>query len=123
MAAAHLVVSRSGASTVAELAAIGRAAILVPLPGALDGDQAANARSLAEVGAAALIPQAEFTPERLAAEVAARLADPLALTEAALAAKSVGVLDSAERLAALGLSLARMSVPGAAAATVQEISP
>ena len=79
IAEAHLVISRSGASTVAELAVIGRPSILVPLPGALDQDQAANARSLAEIGAATVIPQAEFTPERLAAEIMARIDDPLRL--------------------------------------------
>ena len=71
IAAAHLVVSRSGASTVAELAAIGRPAILVPLPHALDQDQLANADVLAEAGGAIVLQQAEFTPERLAAEIAA----------------------------------------------------
>ena len=70
IAAAHLVVSRSGASTVAELAAIGRPAILVPLPHALDQDQLANAGVLAKAGGAMRLPQDEFTPERLAAEIA-----------------------------------------------------
>jgi UDP-N-acetylglucosamine--N-acetylmuramyl-(pentapeptide) pyrophosphoryl-undecaprenol N-acetylglucosamine transferase len=111
IAAAHLVVARSGASTVAELAAIGRPSILVPLPGALDQDQAANARSLAEIGAATVIPQPDFTPERLAREIEARLADPAGLTESARAAKSAGVLDAAERLAAVVLSLAKIPVP------------
>ena len=106
IAAAHLVVSRSGASTVAELAAIGRPSILVPLPGALDQDQAANAASLEAIGAATVIPQSEFTPERLAAEIAARLDDPQSLTVAAGAAKSAGRLDAAERLADAVLALA-----------------
>ena len=79
MADAHLVVSRSGASTVAELAAIGRPSILVPLPGALDQDQAANAQSLADIGAATVIPQDAFTPDRLASEIVARLARPARL--------------------------------------------
>ena len=106
MADAHLVVSRSGASTVAELAAIGRPSILVPLPGALDQDQAANAQSLAEIGAATVIPQDAFTPDRLASEIVARLRDPQGLTRAAAAAKSAGVTDAAERLAAHVLRLA-----------------
>ena len=63
-------VSRSGASTVAELAVIGRPSILVPLPGALDQDQAANAKTLGDLGAAIVCPQADFTPERLANEIA-----------------------------------------------------
>ncbi|MDB5511097.1 MAG: UDP-diphospho-muramoylpentapeptide beta-N-acetylglucosaminyltransferase [Enterovirga sp.] len=111
MAAAHLVIGRSGASTVAELAAIGRPAILVPLPGALDQDQAENARSLEAIGAATVVRQPEFTSERLAAEIAARLADPASLTRAATAAKSAGVLDAAERLAALVMSLGKLPVP------------
>ena len=67
MAASHLVVSRSGASTVAELAAIGRPAILVPLPHALDQDQFANAGVLADAGGAIRLTQDAFTPQRLAA--------------------------------------------------------
>ena len=117
MAASHLVIARSGASSVAELAAIGRPSILVPLPGALDQDQAANAQSLAAIGAATVIPQPEFTPERLAEEIAARLADPAALTESARAAKSAGVLDAAERLAAVVMSIAKLPVPAAGTAT------
>jgi UDP-N-acetylglucosamine--N-acetylmuramyl-(pentapeptide) pyrophosphoryl-undecaprenol N-acetylglucosamine transferase len=111
MAESHLVVSRSGASTVAELAVIGRPAILVPLPGALDQDQAANAQVLATAGAATVIPQAEFTPERLAREIVSRFGDPGTLSEAAEAAKSVGVADAAERLAALVLHLAKIPLP------------
>jgi UDP-N-acetylglucosamine--N-acetylmuramyl-(pentapeptide) pyrophosphoryl-undecaprenol N-acetylglucosamine transferase len=111
MAAAHLVIGRSGASTVAELAAIGRPSILVPLPGAIDQDQAANARSLAEIGAATMIMQPDFTPERLAAEVVGHLANPSGLTDRARAAKSAGVLDAAERLASIVLSLAKIPVP------------
>ena len=67
MAASHLIVSRSGASTVAELAAIGRPSILVPLPHALDQDQAANAESLNVIGAAKVIAQRDFRAETLAA--------------------------------------------------------
>ena len=70
IAAAHLIVSRSGASTVAELAAIGRPAILVPLPHALDQDQLANANVLAKAGGAIVLKQDDFTPERLADEIA-----------------------------------------------------
>ena len=63
MAAAHLVVSRSGASTVAELSAIGRPAILVPLPHALDQDQLANARVLEAAGGRDLHRAARFHAE------------------------------------------------------------
>jgi UDP-N-acetylglucosamine--N-acetylmuramyl-(pentapeptide) pyrophosphoryl-undecaprenol N-acetylglucosamine transferase len=111
MADARLVISRSGASTVAELAAIGRPSILVPLPGALDQDQAANAQSLAEIGAATIILQDAFTPERLADEIVAYLKNPQGLTRAAAAAKSSGVTDAAERLAAQVLRLASAQHP------------
>src|SRR6202048_4597728 len=71
LASSHLVISRSGAGTVAELAAIGRPSILVPLPGAIDQDQFANAGVLAQANGAFRIPQADFTPDRLAAEISA----------------------------------------------------
>ncbi|MFE1602732.1 undecaprenyldiphospho-muramoylpentapeptide beta-N-acetylglucosaminyltransferase [Methylobacterium sp. ID0610] len=101
MAAAHLVVARSGASTVAELAVIGRPAILVPLPGSLDQDQAANAAVLGAAGAAFPRPQTDFTPERLAADLTGLFGAPERLTAAAAAAKGAGIPDAAERLAAL----------------------
>jgi UDP-N-acetylglucosamine--N-acetylmuramyl-(pentapeptide) pyrophosphoryl-undecaprenol N-acetylglucosamine transferase len=103
MAASHLVVSRSGASTVAELAVIGRPAILVPLPHALDQDQRANAAVLMQAGAALRLDQAEFTADRLAAEIAALAAEPARLAAMAKAAKSMGAPDAAERLADLVL--------------------
>jgi UDP-N-acetylglucosamine--N-acetylmuramyl-(pentapeptide) pyrophosphoryl-undecaprenol N-acetylglucosamine transferase len=101
MAASHLVVSRAGASTVAELAAIGRPAILVPLPHALDQDQFANAGVIAQAGGALRLPQTEFTPQRLAAEIAALAAAPERLTRMAAAARALGRLDAADRLADL----------------------
>jgi UDP-N-acetylglucosamine--N-acetylmuramyl-(pentapeptide) pyrophosphoryl-undecaprenol N-acetylglucosamine transferase len=110
MAACHLVVSRSGASTVAELAAIGRPAILVPLPHSLDQDQLANARVLARAGGAVLLPQADFTAERFAAEIAALTADPARLTAMAAAARSVGTPDAADRLADLVLRVANIRI-------------
>jgi UDP-N-acetylglucosamine--N-acetylmuramyl-(pentapeptide) pyrophosphoryl-undecaprenol N-acetylglucosamine transferase len=106
MAASHLVVARSGASTVAELAAIGRPAILVPLPHALDQDQFANAGVLDSAGGAIRLVQREFTPQRLAAELAALAAAPERLAAMAAAARSLGRLDAAERLADLVLEVA-----------------
>lgn len=106
MAQAHLVIARSGAGTVAELSAIGRPSILVPLPHALDQDQAANARTLADAGAALVLPQAEFDPARVAAELTALARDPAALTKMADGARSRGVLDAARRLADLVRHLA-----------------
>jgi UDP-N-acetylglucosamine--N-acetylmuramyl-(pentapeptide) pyrophosphoryl-undecaprenol N-acetylglucosamine transferase len=90
---------------------IGRPSILVPLPGALDQDQAANAQSLADIGAAIIVPQGELTPERLASEIRSRIEEPARLTAAAKAAKSAGLSDAAERLAALVLHLARIPLP------------
>jgi UDP-N-acetylglucosamine--N-acetylmuramyl-(pentapeptide) pyrophosphoryl-undecaprenol N-acetylglucosamine transferase len=106
LASNHLVVSRSGAGTVAELAAIGRPSILVPLPGAIDQDQFANAGVLAKVNGALRIPQADFTPDRLAAEISALAAEPARLAAMAASARSAGRLDAAERLADLVMKVA-----------------
>jgi UDP-N-acetylglucosamine--N-acetylmuramyl-(pentapeptide) pyrophosphoryl-undecaprenol N-acetylglucosamine transferase len=106
LASNHLVVSRSGAGTVAELAAIGRPSILVPLPGAIDQDQFANAGVLAQVNGALRIPQADFTPDRLAAEISALAAEPARLAAMAASARSAGRLDAAERLADLVMKVA-----------------
>jgi UDP-N-acetylglucosamine--N-acetylmuramyl-(pentapeptide) pyrophosphoryl-undecaprenol N-acetylglucosamine transferase len=106
LASNHLVVSRSGAGTVAELAAIGRPSILVPLPGAIDQDQFANAGVLAGVDGAIRIPQTEFTPDRLAAEISAFAAEPARLAAMAAAARGAGRLDAAERLADLVVKVA-----------------
>jgi UDP-N-acetylglucosamine--N-acetylmuramyl-(pentapeptide) pyrophosphoryl-undecaprenol N-acetylglucosamine transferase len=107
IAAAHLVVSRSGASTVAELAGIGRPSILVPLPGALDQDQFANAGVLAKAAGALRLPQDEFTPQRLAAEIAGLASAPQKLVAMAAAARAQGAPDAAERLAGLVIGTMR----------------
>jgi UDP-N-acetylglucosamine--N-acetylmuramyl-(pentapeptide) pyrophosphoryl-undecaprenol N-acetylglucosamine transferase len=101
MAAAHLVISRSGASTVAELSAVGRPAILVPLPHSLDQDQFVNAGVLADAGGAIRMDQRDFTPERLAAEITGLAGDQGRLLTMAQSAKSAGSIDAAERLADL----------------------
>jgi UDP-N-acetylglucosamine--N-acetylmuramyl-(pentapeptide) pyrophosphoryl-undecaprenol N-acetylglucosamine transferase len=101
LAAAHLVIARAGASTVAELAVAGRPAILVPLPGAIDDHQSANARALAEAGGAWVVPQPQFTPAFLAERLNQLLADPVGLTAAAVAARSLARADAAARLAGL----------------------
>jgi UDP-N-acetylglucosamine--N-acetylmuramyl-(pentapeptide) pyrophosphoryl-undecaprenol N-acetylglucosamine transferase len=101
LASSHLVISRSGAGTVAELGAIGRPSILVPLPGAIDQDQFANAGVLVEAAGAIRIAQAEFTQDRLAAEISALAAEPARLVAMASGARTVGRLDAAERLAEL----------------------
>jgi UDP-N-acetylglucosamine--N-acetylmuramyl-(pentapeptide) pyrophosphoryl-undecaprenol N-acetylglucosamine transferase len=106
LASSHLIISRSGAGTVAELGAIGRPSILVPLPGAIDQDQFANAGVLAQAGGALRIVQADFTNDRLAAEISALAAEPARLASMAHAARSVGRLDAAERLADLVMKVA-----------------
>ena len=105
--AAHLLIARSGASTVAEVAGIGRPAILVPFPFALDADQAANAAELARTGAVDVIDQKVFTVEKLTELLRAAFADPQGLTKRAEAAKSAGILDAAERLADIVAGLVR----------------
>jgi UDP-N-acetylglucosamine--N-acetylmuramyl-(pentapeptide) pyrophosphoryl-undecaprenol N-acetylglucosamine transferase len=106
LASSHLVVSRSGAGTVAELGAIGRPSILVPLPGSIDQDQFANAGVLSKADGAIRIAQAEFTPDRLASEISALATEPARLTAMAANARSVGRLDAAERLADLVVKVA-----------------
>ncbi|WP_291822327.1 undecaprenyldiphospho-muramoylpentapeptide beta-N-acetylglucosaminyltransferase [Bosea sp. (in: a-proteobacteria)] len=101
MAKAHLVIGRSGASTVAELTVIGRPAILVPLPGSLDQDQAANAAFLEKRGAAIRVLQPDFTPRWLAGELSRLMQQPSDLTVMAESAKSAGIADAADRLAAV----------------------
>ncbi|MGH7041330.1 MAG: UDP-N-acetylglucosamine--N-acetylmuramyl-(pentapeptide) pyrophosphoryl-undecaprenol N-acetylglucosamine transferase [Acetobacteraceae bacterium] len=118
LAAAHLVISRAGASSVAEFAVAGRPAILVPLPGAIDDHQSANARALVSAGAAEAIAQPEFTPARLAASVGLWLADPERLASAARATASVACADAAARLADLVESFMRYENVGAPAGPV-----
>lgn len=105
MAAAHVVVARSGASTVAELAVAGRPAILVPLPIATDDHQTDNAQGLAAAGGAIVIAQPQFTADRVAQALTGWLADPKALAAAAAGARSVGHPDAAARLADLVIAV------------------
>jgi len=90
LAEAHLVIARAGASTIAELTAAGRPAILIPLPIATDDHQTVNAREMAKAGGARMIPQTEFIPEVLAAQIEAIAGDAQALGNAAERALSVG---------------------------------
>lgn len=90
IAKAHFVISRSGASTVSEIAAIGRPALLVPYPHALDHDQAANAAKLAETGGVEVAKQDSLTPQNIAERLAASMLDPAGLTQKAKAAQSAG---------------------------------
>jgi UDP-N-acetylglucosamine--N-acetylmuramyl-(pentapeptide) pyrophosphoryl-undecaprenol N-acetylglucosamine transferase len=106
MAAAHLVVSRSGASTVSEIAVIGRPALLVPYPHALDHDQAANAAALAKAGGAEVHRQDSLSPERLSALIGAMMEDKARLLSMAAAARSAGKPDAARLLADLTEAIA-----------------
>lgn len=101
IAASHLVIARSGASTVAELAVIGRPAILVPLPHAIDNDQLRNAEALASVGGAVIAEQGTLSPEKLAEHIENAVNEPNRLTKMAQSAKGVGIPDAVERLADL----------------------
>lgn len=101
LARAQLVISRAGASSVAELTTVGRPAILVPYRYAADDHQSANARALAASGAAWVMAEAQFSPETLAAELAALLQAPERLAAAAGAAQKMGRPDAASRLADL----------------------
>ncbi|MFD1332821.1 UDP-N-acetylglucosamine--N-acetylmuramyl-(pentapeptide) pyrophosphoryl-undecaprenol N-acetylglucosamine transferase, partial [Methylopila musalis] len=106
MALAHFVIARAGASTVAELAVIGRPSILVPLPHALDNDQLANANALAMAGGAVVTPQSRFTPDALADDLEVRLRDSEGLATSAAAARQVGKPDASARLADVVLAAA-----------------
>lgn len=87
---AHLVIARAGASTIAELTAAGRPAILVPLPTATDDHQTANAREITAAGGARTIPQSAFTAVELAKQMQKLGLDPAPLANAAARARSVG---------------------------------
>jgi UDP-N-acetylglucosamine--N-acetylmuramyl-(pentapeptide) pyrophosphoryl-undecaprenol N-acetylglucosamine transferase len=106
-AAASLVVGRAGAGTVTELAALALPGILVPLPGARGDEQTANARVLADAGAAVLLPERELTPERLLREVTNLLADPARLRTMSAHARALATPDAADRLVDLVLALGR----------------
>lgn len=106
LAAAQLVISRSGASTVSEIAAIGRPALLVPYPHALDHDQAANAAALAAAGGAEVHRQSSLSAARLAELIGALMHAPDRLSAMAAAAKTVGKPHAARLLADLAEAIA-----------------
>ncbi|MBY0337041.1 MAG: undecaprenyldiphospho-muramoylpentapeptide beta-N-acetylglucosaminyltransferase [Acetobacteraceae bacterium] len=114
LAQAHLVIARAGASTVAELACAGRPALLVPLPGAIDDHQAANARALAQAGAAEVLPQAAITPPSLAHILSVTLSDPARLTGMAASAATLARPAAARELADLVLGLIESPSQGSA---------
>jgi len=106
IAEAHLVISRSGASTVSEIAVIGRPAFLVPYPYALDHDQAANAAALERAGGAEIVPQEKLSAERLRGLVEVAMGTPEKLAAMAAAARSVGRPDASRLLADLAEAIA-----------------
>ncbi|WNJ99291.1 undecaprenyldiphospho-muramoylpentapeptide beta-N-acetylglucosaminyltransferase [Thalassospiraceae bacterium LMO-JJ14] len=101
LAAAHLVIARSGASTVAELLAVGRPALLVPYRYAIDDHQSLNAHAVDEIGAGWLIPETDFTEDSLASRLQSMFGMPMVLEKAAAAARQAGRPDATERLATL----------------------
>ncbi|MBL0374476.1 undecaprenyldiphospho-muramoylpentapeptide beta-N-acetylglucosaminyltransferase [Rhizobium sp. KVB221] len=98
IADANLVICRSGASTVSELAVIGRPSVLVPYPYALDHDQAANAAALKAEGGAEVIAQSALSPEKLSDIIGSAMADPARLDRVAHAAKATGKPQAATAL-------------------------
>ena len=106
-AAADLVLGRSGAGTVSELAFLGKSSILIPLPGAGGDEQTRNARILADIGAAELVPQDQATPDRLRDLIVALMGDRPRLERMSAAARTVAKPDAAARLADVLLDLGR----------------
>ena len=108
----HLVIARSGASTVAELTAAGRPGLLVPLPHAIDDHQRFNAQQVEDAGGAWLMPQDRFSSETVTDRLAKLLRNPAALTRAAKAAKTAGRANAAERLADMVLDMLGLNPAG-----------
>lgn len=98
---AHLVIARAGASTISELTAAGRPAILIPLPTAMDNHQAYNVREMVTAGGARAIDQSRFTPQELAKQMQKLAMDPGALENAAERARSCGRPDAVKDMADL----------------------
>jgi UDP-N-acetylglucosamine--N-acetylmuramyl-(pentapeptide) pyrophosphoryl-undecaprenol N-acetylglucosamine transferase len=112
LARAHLAICRAGASTIAELAAIGRPALLIPYPFATDDHQTANARSFAEAGGGWVVAQPELRPDTLALRLEGLLDDSAALTTAAERAARFGRRDAAQELARLAIEIERGAAAG-----------
>lgn len=104
---AQLVISRAGASTIADISVIGRPSILVPYAHAVRDEQTANARQLVEAGAAILVPESQFHVESLSAQIANVLGQPDGAAQMAQAALACGKPDATDRLVALTLELAK----------------
>jgi len=111
LSAAHLVIARAGASTIAEVTTAGRPVILVPYKHAMDDHQTANARAIDAAGGGWIMPEDDFTESTLADRLQTLLTDPAVLPDAAARARDSGLPDAAERLADATEALAT-STPG-----------
>ena len=100
-AVADLVLCRAGSSTLAELTAIGKPAVLVPSPNVTDNHQEGNARGLEEVGAAVVIVEKELSVEQAVAQIGSLMSDSATLERMAVSAKEQGHLDTAQQVASL----------------------
>jgi UDP-N-acetylglucosamine--N-acetylmuramyl-(pentapeptide) pyrophosphoryl-undecaprenol N-acetylglucosamine transferase len=109
LAQADLVISRAGATAVAELAAAGRASLLIPFPGATDQHQLENARAMEKAGAARVIVQSDLAPERLAEEIRALVASPATLDGMEACARRLARPDAAAIIADMVEDFARRS--------------
>jgi UDP-N-acetylglucosamine--N-acetylmuramyl-(pentapeptide) pyrophosphoryl-undecaprenol N-acetylglucosamine transferase len=107
LGACDLVVARAGASTVAELAAIGIPSVLVPLPGSPSDHQTKNARTFADAGAAVMVADADCTGDRLSEVVGPLLAEAEVRAAMAQAAAGLGYRDAADQVALIAESVAR----------------
>lgn len=106
LAKAHFIVARAGASSVSEIAAMGKPSLFVPLAIAMDDHQTVNAKALNRLGAADILPESEFTPEMVKTTLEARLNDSTYLESAAAAARSAARPNAAAELAELVIKAA-----------------
>lgn len=109
---AHLVICRAGATTVAEISALGKASVLIPYPHAADGHQHLNARRLADAGAAEIIDERELNGERIAARIGFYASHPEVLAGLALQAARLGKPDAAQRIVDECYRLVATRIPG-----------
>lgn len=114
-ARADLLLCRSGASTVAEVAAAGKPAIFVPFPQAADDHQTRNAEPFARAGAGVLLPQSQLTTEKLVEKVASLLADRARLAEMGERARQLAHADATQRITRMAARLAGFDADGAGA--------
>lgn len=111
MSEAQLIISRAGASSVADISVIGRPSILIPFAAATGDHQTANARGLVEAGAAILIPESQLTPENVAEQIMTVLDNPEAAMHMSRAASGFGKPEATESLVSLVETLAQKGTP------------